>query len=175
MALRNSSRPDADKIPAFEEWLKGQGAEIRPPTNEYEVLRFACPAGVGVIYCNRKGRHTFNGRMAVEAWRCFRSGDPWRGKLRPTKRSAGSESKRALLLRDGENCFYCGEPLYDDITEEHLLPVNHGGSNHLANKVLCHQKCNSMAGHKTIYEKVLLREQLQGMTPRERTDGETTR
>jgi hypothetical protein len=151
-------RPDADKIEGFRAWLKAQGAQMLAPKNEWEVLRFSAPCGTGVIYRNSKGRHTFNDGMAVAAYRCFLEGKAWEGKLKVRTRKTGKVAKDALLLRDGDKCFYCGAPLGEDITEEHLLSIAMGGNNHLANKVLTHAECNHEAGHMTIMEKVLLRE-----------------
>ena len=56
-----------------------------------------------------------------------------------------------LRARDGDNCFYC-EKLMDpnEMTEEHLLSMIHGGNNRIENKVLCCSDCNEYVGHKTL-------------------------
>lgn len=55
--------------------------------------------------------------------------------------------REKLLNRDGDLCFYCGNPLLGDATIEHLVGMWVGGShNKLDNLVLAHMKCNSKAG-----------------------------
>jgi 5-methylcytosine-specific restriction endonuclease McrA len=71
-----------------------------------------------------------------------------------------------LIHDHGRECFYCGEDItetaVDDprkgMTLEHLLSRHHGGSNHIANLVLAHNQCNTIAGHRTMLQKFQLRE-----------------
>lgn len=65
-----------------------------------------------------------------------------------------AKEKKALIIRDGKACFYCGNLLESDVTVEHLISLVSGGTNTLANMVLAHEKCNNEAGNKTIVEKV---------------------
>jgi 5-methylcytosine-specific restriction endonuclease McrA len=55
--------------------------------------------------------------------------------------------RRALLLRDGAACAYCGLALgtglpYSRPTLDHVIPVSRGGSNALTNMVLACKPCN---------------------------------
>ena len=63
----------------FEAWLLSHGSERREPSNQYEVLRFTTPEGVGVIYRNEGGAITSWQNGAAEAWQAFKIGDDsWR-------------------------------------------------------------------------------------------------
>lgn len=82
-------------------------------------------------------------------------------KKRPRKGGFKDGLLKALIRRDGKKCFYCG----NDTTEEnrsleHLVPLAHGGPNHLSNLVLAHSCCNSDAGHLSVMEKIRLRDQI---------------
>jgi hypothetical protein len=134
----------------FKDWLKANGAEILPLTNEYETLRFRGKE-VGIFYQSGKT----NGSYAKNALWCFKHNESWDGRPISTGRKPSyRKEKRLLLQRDGSNCFYCGKPLNEDITLEHLIPLAQGGLNKLSNMVLAHEACNQEAGHKTIVEKV---------------------
>lgn len=163
---------DADtyhkKHDAFTAWLRSHGSEIRAPSNGYEIARFTTPEGVGVIYRNGRGRLSYvNG--ADKAFAAFQSGDnKWRV---AEKRIRGKTRHRmdALIERDGGRCWFCdglfppeGEPHEPGLklTMEHLVPVIHGGPDHLSNLVLAHEKCNGEAGNLSVAEKVRLRERL---------------
>lgn len=151
-----------EKAAKFKNWLASQGAEIQPVTNEYEVLRFRCRLGTGVLYQSSKGRFSVNTAFVLEAYQCFKDGKKWAGKGKPGKRINGSRSKRALVDRDGRECFFCGNEMENnEMTEEHLLSIVHGGSNRLENKVLCCKSCNELAGHLPVIEKVKLREKMR--------------
>ena len=59
--------------------------------------------------------------------------------------------RRALALRDGASCFYCGRQLatgepFSRPTIEHVVPVSRGGSNALENLVLACKPCNLAKG-----------------------------
>jgi len=64
---------------------------------------------------------------------------------------AGWETRAYLLLKYAYQCVYCGKT---DCTLEidHLLPRSRGGSNRLANLVLCCHDCNQAKGDKTATE-----------------------
>jgi hypothetical protein len=141
-------------LAAVEARLKERGAEILAPTNPYEVLRFRTSKGVGVIYRGKRGE-TWNAE-ALAAREVIDSGT---GSLAPVavkgrRRDKGTVD--ALLSRDGEACFFCGRALDGDITVEHLVPVAHGGPNHVSNLFLAHAACNQAAGHMAAPEKVAL-------------------
>lgn len=145
----------ASKIDAFAARLKQAGAEILGPTNPYEALRFRTSKGTGVIYVNKRGGETWN----AEALAAREHLDAQRGSLAPVKvngRRTNKGTVSALLARDGECCFFCGGPLDDDITVEHLIAVAHGGPNHVSNLFLAHAACNQLAGHMSGPEKVKL-------------------
>ena len=61
-------------------------------------------------------------------------------------RIGGENRRKAIRLikaRDGgEFCHWCGFPLGNDITIEHLTPLSQGGTNELANLALVHRRCN---------------------------------
>lgn len=82
-------------------------------------------------------------------------------------------SKRAALrLRDGDNCFYCGqtmkfEPTWrktgsrpfrvfpaEEATAEHLVDRQHGGTNDLTNLVLACRRCNNGRNYMTTRQKL---------------------
>ncbi|MFD1216381.1 HNH endonuclease [Microbulbifer celer] len=150
------------RVIAFMKWLSAQGAEMLPTTNEYEVLRFKCQLGTGVIYKNSRGKHSVSGPLVTEALTAYFAGESWRGKAQPTKRGKIGRRKERLLKRDGDECFFCGEKLGEDMTVEHLMPVNQKGPDRIENMVLAHQKCNSLAGSMPLIEKVKLREKMRG-------------
>jgi hypothetical protein len=150
----------------FEAFLTERGAQILQPTNEWEVMRFKTSRGTSVVYCNAKGGITPTGE-SITAWAAFEKNGPWRASPAPKKRQTGREKTlplfNALLKRDGAGCFYCGiETNEEDRSLEHLVPIAHGGPNHLSNLVLAHRKCNSIAGHKSVMEKILAREARRG-------------
>lgn len=68
-----------------------------------------------------------------------------------TPRSMGGarrrRKRRALLLRDGATCAYCGRVLgtglpFSRPTLDHVVPVVRGGTDALANLVLACRPCN---------------------------------
>lgn len=153
------------KLKAFTDWLVANGAELLAPTNEYEMLRYRDSNGVQVIYSNstRTNCKTSNGYGALNAYLAFRDNKPWRAV--PRQKSAIEKQPmvvRSLLARDGADCFYCGKPLGDNITVEHLVSRTHRGPNHISNYALAHAECNLAAGHMSVVEKVRFRETLRG-------------
>lgn len=144
---------------AFFDFLSASGAEIIATTNKYELARFKANGATSILYCNKKGKLTYTGDCA-EAYRAFINGKSWqansKNKARIVKRSP---KVNTLLKRDGGNCFYCHEPLKNDITVEHLVSRAHGGPNHISNLVLAHGQCNRDAGNLSAAEKIAIREQ----------------
>lgn len=141
----------------FRQWLIKSGAEILSPTNQYELLRFKAFGTIRVIYINTKDQVNFQ----------HGSDDIYSDFLQKKTVNLCEVKKRlkrnsdipTLIERDGEDCFFCLNPLKEDITVEHIVPVSRGGNNHISNKVLAHKKCNQLAGNMTVIEKVKLREQ----------------
>jgi len=62
------------------------------------------------------------------------------------------EKRRAIYLRDGLRCTYCGKGIEDEIqlTLDHVLPQELGGSNSEKNLVTACKCCNSAKGSKSI-------------------------
>jgi hypothetical protein len=141
-------------LATFEKRLKEAGAEILGPTNPYEVLRFRTSKGVGVIYTGRRGE-SWN----AEAIAAREHLDAGKGSLAPVQvrgRRTDKATVEGLMKRDGDACFFCGDPLEGDITIEHLVAIAHGGPNHVSNLFLAHGECNREAGHLSAPEKVKL-------------------
>lgn len=136
----------------FIKWLKEAGCELLPPTNDYEAIRFR-GMEVGVIYTSGSVSNPYTSNAVY----CFSKNKKWNGKPISTGRSNSYKyKKKQILKRDGNKCFYCGLPLNDDVTLEHIDPLTAGGKNKLSNMVLAHDKCNREAGSKTIVEKVTI-------------------
>lgn len=147
--------------PKFKAWLLQNGAEIRVPSNEYELARFTTPEGVGVIYRDRSGAVSSLVGGANEAWSAWKTGSPWTvGSRAKRKNSKRDHRIKAILSRDGDRCFFCGTVLDGDITIEHLVAVAHGGPDHLSNLALSHERCSQRADHLSVAEKVRLRDEL---------------
>jgi len=155
------ARLTENKIKKLDAWLRACGCEILPLTNEYEVLRFKSPTGVGVIYHGKKG-YSVNHTDTQHAINCFLKGKSWSGKVKPTKRINGSKLKKQAVDRDGCACFYCNEFLESkEMTLEHLVSINQGGKNSHSNTVIACYECNKKAGHLTLVEKIKLRDSIR--------------
>ena len=57
----------------FRAFLVHNNCEILEPTNEFEVLRFRSPAGVGIIYRNGHDRISNFSQIASQAWKAFKA------------------------------------------------------------------------------------------------------
>jgi 5-methylcytosine-specific restriction endonuclease McrA len=64
--------------------------------------------------------------------------------------SRNARQIRLIMLRDGRDCAYCGIRLYrkredgePKATVDHVIPKSRGGSDKLANKVICCPACNT--------------------------------
>lgn len=122
-----------NQLDNFKNWLIAKGAEILRVTSEYEILRFKTNRpGVSIIYFNKYKVCTLTGESEV-AWTAFCSNISWTAGNTNVKRRKCKSSVlyQTLKERDGDVCFYCGLALNRDfISIEHLLSINHGGSNH---------------------------------------------
>lgn len=160
----------AKKKPGFTERLMAAGGELLGPTNPYEVMRFRTIYGVGVVYKGRRGE-TWNAE-AIKARDHIEQSR--RGSLAPVTvkgRRTDKGTVEALLIRDGEDCFFCGQPLDGDVTVEHLVAVAHGGPNHISNLFLAHAECNQKAGHLAAPHKVKSAiEQRRSPPPKDQTN-----
>lgn len=144
-------------------FVEERGGQVLKPTSEWEMARFTGPTGVCVIYCNAKGRLSWQGG-ADEAWSAWKGGKDWRANKR-TKRGSSKRWTRfaTLTARDGHACFYCGKPVtFEDFTIEHLVSLTHGGPDHIANMALSHARCNAAAGHLSVVQKVRMAEDMKG-------------
>ena len=152
------------RLPALQAFITERGGEVLAPASEWEVLRFKARGNVHLVSRQASGHIVYSGD-AAHAVHCWLAHLPWRGsdshRGQPGKRLR-SMNLRTLLERDGDACFLCGEPLGDDLTEEHLVPLTHGGPDHLANKVLAHAACNKRMGHLSVMEKIRLRDAVRG-------------
>ena len=154
-----------DRIYAFTEWLRDNGALIQEPTNPYEVLRYKLHDATHVIYRNKAGRLTITEAINAQI-RAFDAGVS-ASRARPSgkRRAAIIET---LLIRDGDTCCICGDFLGDDITVEHFLPKAAGGSNDKRNLGLAHGRCNTAVGSRSVIEKIAVRDacrDLREVTP----------
>jgi hypothetical protein len=141
----------------FRAFLSERGAEVLKPTNEWELIRFNCAAGVAIVYTDARGKTTFTGE-SLAAWNAFRSSSAWSAGV-AKKRKKLSPVVQTLLDRDGNHCFYCWKVMESaDQSIEHIVPVAHGGPNHISNLALAHRRCNAEAGHMSAMEKILRRE-----------------
>lgn len=160
MLTLHNLRRDLDRIKL---WLVERGAQVLVPTNEWEVLRYQAGRSTGVVYRTLRGTLTFVGgsREALTAF--YGGGMGWTAGVGTTRQSEPKRKRvhvMALLKRDGDVCFYCGKPLGEDITREHLVPLTAGGPDHIANMFLSHSACNFKAGALSAVEKIKLRDAL---------------
>lgn len=140
---------------AFRDWLSANGAQVLEPTNEWELIRFKSDSGTSVIYKDKGSRLTFTGE-ALKAWEAFKHGQGWRA-MPATKRKKSSTIIQSIRARDGDDCFFCAQPVsVEEESEEHLVPATHGGPNHISNLFLAHRVCNAKVGHLSAPEKIAL-------------------
>lgn len=66
--------------------------------------------------------------------------------IRAGKRGRNAKLVSRVRERDGDDCWYCGDPCGDDATLEHLQPLSLGGNFDLANLALAHSRCNRAVG-----------------------------
>lgn len=180
-SVRNTvpARIEKVDVSGFISWLAKNGAEIGMPTNPYEVVRYksytdnATKPMTSVVYRKDSGLVTWTG-ASFKHYQRFLDGENWLRKETTVKESIASTFKapsglsvaakhRAKLLkRDGDECWFCGLPMGDDLTIEHLVPKSDGGRNTLANYALAHKKCNNAAADKPLIQKIEIRNRMRG-------------
>ena len=171
-------------VEGFLVYLAEQGCEVGKPSNPYEVVRYRAywkrskKPETQIVYARENGLLTWTkgtqghylafmeGKSLVE-----QSPTPLitfsEGKLATAhEQNLGGRGKNAkirhkLLERDGDECWFCGEPMGRDCTIEHLIPRSDGGRNTMANYALAHEKCNQAAANKPLVEKVEMRLQMR--------------
>ena len=134
-------RVDATGQPAA--WLTWQQAAVL-----YCLDRVAWTAGDHVLEL-RGGHNRFTGlrsRLSIHSIIATR------GRMR--KQHDGPSfpplTNRALFLRDGHLCLYCGDPLPDSrLTRDHVTPLSRGGLNNWSNVLTACRPCNSRKGART--------------------------
>lgn len=161
----------------FAVWLSNSGAEVGAPTNPYELIRYRAYAEGGsktathIVYTKDNGLLTFCGdsRKHYEAFLGGLIDKLITGPKRRDRRggSDAARTRRKLLARDGDECWFCGKPMGDDCTIEHLVPKSTGGANRLANYALAHGVCNKAAADKPLVEKIAMRARLRA-TPEQK-------
>lgn len=154
-------------VAGFLAFVTEQGGEVGTPTNPYEVVRYraywrgANKSVVHIVYAKENGLLTWCGG-SKEHYQAFLDGtsmDELPGAHPVSTQSLSkSERRRAeLLARDGGDCWFCGQPMGDDCTVEHLIPKSKGGRDTLANYALAHRKCNNDAADLPLVEKIAMR------------------
>lgn len=170
------------KVPEFLAFVAANGGEVGTPTNPYEVVRYRAywrgtkTSSVHVVYAKESGLLTWTGGSEGH-YRAFLDGArmdelpsvPEAPKAKaaeprlPKKGGKGKSASRTravLRLRDGDDCWFCGKPMGDDCTLEHLIAKAKGGNNSLANYALAHRQCNADAAALPLVEKIAMRTRL---------------
>ena len=177
-----ASVDDFDKK-GFVAWLKDQGTNVLSTTNEWEVVRYQYKGleaptiafhRTAIVYHKKNGNLTWTD-WSNKHYKDFLVGRDLGEKSKPKTPKTTKAKKQAkeqfekkkpkahmirdkLRERDGDDCFYCGLPLEDDATIEHIIPKAEGGGNMLVNLALAHYGCNQEAADKSVHEKIVLRE-----------------
>ena len=85
--------------------------------------------------------------------KCKRTDNSRRAALR--RNALGSfthQEWQAKLEEYNYKCAYCGNPLDEDITIDHITPISRGGSHNINNLAPAHKVCNSSKYNKTLEE-----------------------
>lgn len=171
------------KTADFASWLNRHGAEVGMPTNPYEVIRYRAYEGESrramthIVYAKESGLLTFTGSSKAHYTQFLTGAQLYPSAIGEQVAKAATKAKKrlgrkrevsnreptrkALLARDGSDCWFCGLPLGDDITIEHLVPKSAGGRNIQANYALAHRQCNNDAADMPLTEKIELRTRLR--------------
>lgn len=175
------------KVAEFLAFVAANGGEVGTPTSPYEVVRYRAywrgtqTSAVHIVYAKENGLLTWTGGSQGH-YRAFLDGArmddlpgasegpkaaPAEQRL-PKKGGKGkstSKTRAAIRARDGNDCWFCGKPMGDDCTLEHLVAKAKGGANSLANYALAHRKCNADAADLPLVEKIAMRDRLRTTTP----------
>lgn len=153
--LDASPAPSFD-LDAFRNWLLASGAELMEEINDIEVLRARTRLGILVLAKIKDGRPVGPGPLLGTLTDAFDDRLPI--DLTPVhgRRKVTAQARKAITLRDGPGCWYCGGDAV--LTIEHLVPRAYGGPNHVSNYVLACAPCNHEAGCLSVAEKVRMRE-----------------
>lgn len=93
------------------------------------------------IHCAEEKKEA--AKLRVRDWNLIR--------YRPSKWTP--VSLEALIKRDGENCYLCGELLkVEDMTLEHLIPISRNGLHKMENIKIACKSCNSSKRDKCVTE-----------------------
>lgn len=149
---------DENELEKFKNYLTNAGAVVQPSTNPFELVRFKTQNGKSIVYTNKHGIITsFSSDEAHDAYTKFKQNKPL--KLVNRKRAQLTARKKNLAIRDGKQCFFCGEKMrIDQLTVEHLLSFSHGGTDNPNNLCLACQPCNKEVGNGSVVSKILFRE-----------------
>ncbi len=139
---------------AFASWLREQGAEVQAPKSQYEFARFRAQGGLHIIYIRQSG--TISAQpFGLECLAAFRRRSNMAMGFTAARNTRAASVRATLLLRDGEACFFCGDPMLpEEITVEHLVAKNKGGPDHTDNLVLAHERCNQDVGPMPLIDKI---------------------
>ena len=142
-----------NKHSKFLDYLRQCGATVLPVTNGYEIARFIAQGKTCVVYQDKWGRTSANG-FALDCWQAFESGKRIAMGAPVKPRTYIAKHKLALLERDGDLCFFCAQPLVEDITVEHLVSHDKGGPDVSDNFALAHESCNKSADNLPLMKKI---------------------
>lgn len=143
------------RMPKIKAWLSAAGAEVLEPTNEWELLRFRADGQTCVVYVNRLDRLTMDG-LTTRVMTAYFNGLPWHAHVK-VKGKRTSVDEKTIRRRDGDECFFCCEPVaLGEGSIEHLVAVSHKGPNHISNKFLAHRDCNAKAGNQPAPVKIAI-------------------
>lgn len=177
MATLPIRRKDFD-VQGFLAYVANEGGEVCKPTNPYEVVRYRAywrgtkQAATHIVYAKESGLLTW--MMGSKGhYRAFLAGAPMEELPEAAPKSdprltqhrvlpKGAQIRQRLLARDGDECWFCGKPMGDDCTIEHLIAKADGGRNSMSNYALAHQRCNQLAADKPLVAKLALRAELRG-------------
>lgn len=160
-----SSRKTFDTL-GFAKHLTAIGAEMKDPTNVWEVVRYKADGATHIVYMKANGALTYTGDSKAHYTNFLSNREQL--KAVKTKKAAKPKPSRkhirdALRQRDGDTCWYCGCFVEGEGTVEHLIPRSAGGLNAMSNLVLAHQLCNQRAGSLHLSEKITLRARMHAV------------
>lgn len=169
------------KVGEFLAFVAANGGEVGTPTNPYEVVRYRAywrgtqTSAIHIVYAKESGLLTWTGGSQGH-YRAFLDGAAMEElpgasegpKAKPDEQRLPRKSKKSkaptratLLARDGDDCWFCGAPMGDDCTIEHLIAKAKGGNNSLANYALAHRQCNADAADLPLVDKIAMRARLR--------------